>query len=359
MNKILLVGNGLTAKLIPAYSNQSMMRKVKEEFPDLWNKANELFEPFRLNVDSVLHKVVAAGFCGRKFCGETEINGPILGVAYNKKLLLHIRETLDSLNFGDAQRLSEELFQINGLINETQKSAISNLESLLKVIELFYAKGEFLEEDRAEITEAANRIYFNDGECGESALPDMLVDHLKRWLSSYDMIFTTNFDCVLDEVLQTDEIRHLHGGFFYRDQDRFRRSSTIVSPEEACLIWGISGEEKKREMKAGGGFEFPFSGEIEFRMTIFESYLSELQAVEAERIDIFGYSGENDQHINAAIARNASIREIHYYCKPDVILDKASKDYKNFQIKSQFHIEPPKKLVLESWDEVWRIINDR
>ena len=94
------------------------MRKVKEEFPDLWNKANELFEPFRLNVDSVLHKVVAAGSCGRKFCGETEINGPILGVAYNKKLLLHIRETLDSLNFGDAQRLSEELFQINGLINE-------------------------------------------------------------------------------------------------------------------------------------------------------------------------------------------------------------------------------------------------
>ena len=63
------------------------------------------------------------------------------------------------------------------------------------------------------------------------------------------MIFTTNYDCVLDDVLQTDEIKHLHGGFFYKKQDRQKRSDTLLGPDDACLIWGISGEEKEEEMK--------------------------------------------------------------------------------------------------------------
>lgn len=350
MDKILLVGNGLTANLVSDYKDQAMMKKVKRELPGLWSKANDLFEPFRLRVDTVQCRIQAYGYCGSRRCGEPWINGPILDRPYNDSILLHIEKILNELEFYNAQRLSEDLFQRYGLIFETQRDEISNLENLLKVVSLFYERGDFSEDDKARIKEVANIIYYNDGRCGKSTLDSSTLDHLERWLSTYDMIFTANFDCILDEVLQKNTIRHLHGGFFYSEKNKCKRCDTRVSPEEACLIWGIGGKEKEKEMDAGGGFEFPFSGEIEFSATIFREYLLELREVDAERIDVFGYSGENDQHINDAIAENNSIQEVHYYCAPDEAKSQAIAP----EIRLRFHIEPPKKLVLESWDNVWK-----
>ena len=145
----------------------------------------------------------------------------------------------------------------------------------------------------------------------------------------------------------------MHGGFFYKKQDKLKRSSTPLSPDEACLIWGISGEEKEEEMKVGGGFTFPIHFPFESHMTIFQTYLSQLQNADVERIDIFGYSGENDQHINRAIAENTSIREIHYYCAPIKVSDPVEK----FEVTSRFSIKMPKKLVLKSWNTIWNILD--
>lgn len=352
MGKILLVGNGLTANLISDYKDQSMMGKVKREIPALWRKADRLFEPFRLKVDTVQYGIQAYGYCGDRRCGEPGVNGPIIGRPYDEKLLSHIERQLKELNFRNVQGILEGLFQTYGLIFETQKAEISNLENLLKIIDLFYKRGDFVEEDKVRVKKAANRIYFNGGKCGENALDRLTLDRLKIWLSAYDMIFTTNFDCILDEVLQSNEIKHLHGGFFYKEEDKCRRYGTLVRPEEACLIWGIGGKEKKAEMESGGGLEFPITDEIEFSETVFKGYLSELQEIDAERIDIFGYSGENDQHINDAIGKNDSIQEIRYYCAPDA----AESQLIAPEIKLRFHIKPPKKLVLESWDNVWEIL---
>jgi hypothetical protein len=225
------------------------------------------------------------------------------------------------------------------------------VESLLKIIELFCQRGDFTKEDQAELKRAASRICYNNGKWGKDTLGKAKVEQLKRWLSDYKMIFTTNYDCVLDDVLQTDEIKHLHGGFFYKKQDRQKRSDTLLGPDDACLIWGISGEEKEEEMKLGGGFTFPIQFPLESPMTIFQIYLSQLQNANAGRIDIFGYSGENDQHINRAIAQNPSIREIHYYCAPA----KVSDPVEEFEVASRFSIKAPQKLMLESWNTIWNI----
>lgn len=139
--------------------------------------------------------------------------------------------------------------------------------------------------------------------------------------------------------------------FFYKKQDRQKRSDTLLGPDDACLIWGISGEEKEEEMKLGGGFTFPIQFPLESPMTIFQIYLSQLQNANAGRIDIFGYSGENDQHINRAIAQNPSIREIHYYCAPA----KVSDPVEEFEVASRFSIKAPQKLMLESWNTIWNI----
>lgn len=50
MEKILIVGNGLTANLIPEYQHKAMMKKIKEEIPRLFDKADKLFAPFRNKV---------------------------------------------------------------------------------------------------------------------------------------------------------------------------------------------------------------------------------------------------------------------------------------------------------------------
>ena len=106
-------------------------------------------------------------------------------------------------------------------------------------------------------------------------------------------------------------------------------------------------------MKVGGGFTFPIHFPFESHMTIFQTYLSQLQNADVERIDIFGYSGENDQHINRAIAENTSIREIHYYCAPIKVSDPVEK----FEVTSRFSIKMPKKLVLKSWNTIWNILD--
>lgn len=153
------------------------------------------------------------------------------------------------------------------------------------------------------------------------------------------------------EIESGGYVRNLHGGFFYKKQDRQKRSDTLLGPDDACLIWGISGEEKEEEMKLGGGFTFPIQFPLESPMTIFQIYLSQLQNANAGRIDIFGYSGENDQHINRAIAQNPSIREIHYYCAPA----KVSDPVEEFEVASRFSIKAPQKLMLESWNTIWNI----
>ena len=120
--------------------------------------------------------------------------------------------------------------------------------------------------------------------------------------------------------------------------------------EAFCRLF-YSGEEKEEEMKLGGGFTFPIQFPLESPMTIFQIYLSQLQNANAGRIDIFGYSGENDQHINRAIAQNPSIREIHYYCAPA----KVSDPVEEFEVASRFSIKAPQKLMLESWNTIWNI----
>lgn len=349
MNKILLVGNGFTSHLIPAYAHEKIMAKIKEQIPNLYDTANTLFEPFRKQVDSVQYSSVAAGYSGDMFCGGFSIATPITGRPHNIELINHIKNVLQKYGFSNIPTLVQNFFQAYGLVYETQKDEISNVESFLKIIALFRLIGEFTESDDEKLTEIVNTIYFNNGQCGQNALTILQTDGLKKWLTSYKCIFTTNYDIVLDELLQTEAIKHLHGGFFYSKQERTKRSNTLVYPGEACLIWGISGAEKEKAMEVGGGMSFPFQDSVEFPVSIFVSYLSELQNVEAERVDIFGYSGENDQHINDAIKNNWHINEVHYFCDPRYTTSLTEQ----FDKENLFVAKGRSRLVLESWDTVW------
>ena len=344
MGKILLVGNGLTSNLIPEYKNEKMMTRIKRQTPETFRKVNQLFAPFRKKVNKVQYAAAAGGLCGDDvFGGEPSLDDSITDLPYNKELLEYIEKQL--LLQGFNKSALELYFQEYGLIYETQYDEISNVESLLKIIDLFSTIELFSLQDKKDIEMLANHVYFNDGNCGNQSINDCIKTNLFNWLSTYDKIFTTNYDSLLDDTLSTDQIRHLHGGFYY--EDKYSRSATIVPPDEAYLIWGISGEEKAQKMR--GGFSFPTVFPFVSPMSVFDKYLSELKNVQADQIDIFGYSGENDQHINVAISQNTSIREVCYFCDPKIVHDPAEESC----LKSRFQIEENKKLILESWDTVW------
>lgn len=350
MGKILLVGNGLTSNLIPEYNNEKMMTKIKRQAPESFRKANQFFTPFRKKVDNTQYAAVTVGFCGDElFCGESGFDSTITDLSYNNELLDHVEQQL--LLKGFNKSVFDLHFQTYGLIYETQYDEISNVESLLKIIDLFSTIGLFSSQDKKDIEKLANHVYFNGGNCGNQSINDCVKTNLFSWLSTYDKIFTTNYDSLLDDTLSTDQIKHLHGGFYYAD--KYARSATIVPPDEAYLIWGISGEEKVQKMR--GGFSFPTVFPFVSPISVFDKYLSELKNAKADQIDIFGYSGENDQHINTAISQNTSIREVHYFCNPTIVHDPAEE----FRLRLRFQIEENKRLVLEPWDIVWNQLYEK
>lgn len=349
MRKALLVGNGLTANLIPEYSNEHMMSNLKCSEPEIYEKANSLFEPFRKKVTSARLASVGWGYSGDdSYSGSPSLAQPITGLLYNEDLMGHIKDTLE--NFGLSGNGGTEYlhyFVDYGLVFETQYRKISSIESLLKVMTIFEKIGRFSKEDLKNITSLSNRIYFNHGDNRLANICKSVHEPLKEWLNQYSYIFTTNYDCVLDDACaEKKDIYHLHGGFHYKDMYTVKKN-THLAPEEACLIWGINGEDKRAQMH--GGITFPITFPLEFPESLFDKYIRLLRTLDIFSIDIFGYSGENDQHINDAISGNKSIEVINYYCNPKDTYSEVLR----FELTEKFRIPSDKRLFLISWNEVW------
>jgi len=345
MGKILLIGNGLTSQLIPEYKNDCMMNLFAEENRDLLSKANALFSSLRYKVDVVNYTATSAVLGGHPLLRA------VVGFSPNPKLIELIKINLQKMGFtNNYQEIFSTFFELYGLLYETQNESISSIESLLKVISLFQTIGAFNDEDARRAHVLSNKIYYNNGAFRGKILPDRVQLQLGQWLDTYQEVYTTNYDMVLDDTYTSPKgVYHLHGGFTY--SDRYHKLKEPLRWDEAYLIWGISGEAKMEQMKSEG-LSFPISFPMEFKMSIFEDYLKKLQHSDAEQIDIFGYSGENDNHINNAIINNDHIKEVVYYCSPR---DATSGVYgaKMYTINELFNCKNNKKIALHSWDDVW------
>lgn len=347
MSKILLVGNGLTSNLISDYENLKMMSLIKDKESEIYEKANQLFSKFRQKVNTIEYSKVAFGYCGDDlYCGETGFNGPITGLPFNEKLLKYVKLVLVSYGFDDYENACMEYFQTYGLVYETQQNEISSVESLLKIVHLFRNINQFDENDYNKIIRAANKIYYNNGKCSSINLDASIQTNLRKWLNEYEMVFTTNYDCLLDDASsRNNHVLHLHGGFYFKD--KYTKSEILLDGNEAYLIWGINGDDKRKKMS--GGTEFSTTFPLEIPLSLFDLYLDKLRTVSADEIDIFGYSGENDQHINKTLSQNRNIKQIYYFCNPKG----THKEKETFKIRQLFFIPSDKSLSLCSWDLIW------
>lgn len=338
MKSALLVGNGFTSQLIKEYSNVHMMRLLHDRMWEICAKCNRLFEPFRENI----------------LCDVQEA-----GLLYNTELISYIKDKLDTVSIGDTDELVEKYFINYGLIYETQQAEISSVENLLKVIQLF--KEAFSDDVIDEVTRIVNRIYYNEGNNGLSAVSLSSQQPICDWLSQYNWIFTTNFDCVLDDACcEESKVKHLHGGFYMLD--RYKISNHKLLPEDAYLVWGIDGVDKKHKIKGGplvandGKLFLTRDGKRFIVKSLLETYLDSLRGEAIERLDIFGYSGQNDQHINKAVSQNQNIKEVCFFCdKKDVGVRARAEE-----IKKRFSLSENVTLKLAPWSEIWdRICPDK
>lgn len=90
-------------------------------------------------------------------------------------------------------------------------------------------------------------------------------------------------------------------------------------------------------------------------MSLFDQYLATLSSAAIQCIDVFGYSGENDHHINEAIVSNPNIQLIRYYCDPEEVHSEKTA----FEIRERFMPPTDKGLELVSWYEVWNVLRKR
>lgn len=328
--RALLIGNGFTSHLIREYSNEHMMSLLRQKAATYYLQADQLFSNFRKNVLSSFDEL-----------------------SHCDVLSAHIKNTLSSFHFNNISDIYKTYFIRYGLIFETQQKQISSVETLLKIVSLFKLVNRFSNDTVHNLILVANQIYYNNGNNGLSAVPVASHQAIIDWLSHYDLIFTTNYDCILDDACGRSKVKHLHGGFYFKDL--LHESNTKLKPEDACLIWGISGEDKQKQTASRltidrtGHFLCSSDGHLCMAPTRLGQFLSLLQKETIEHLDIFGYSGENDQHINHAISQNPNIRSIQYFCSPK---DVSSKQILH-QTKLKFSLPDSIELSLVPWNVIW------
>lgn len=346
--KAMLIGNGFTSQIIKEYSNYTMMERMHERIPKILNSINNAFSDFRILKENIELEEVAMGYCGEMIAGVLSLNQPITDIVYDKGLISEIVDKLDSKGFDNSEKLYINYFEKYGLIYETQHKEITNIESALKVVSLFIQINRFTEEDYNLIKKFANQIYYNDGRCTIDYVEDVNIIEMRSFFHDYDIIFTTNYDLVIDTLLESDKVLHLHGGFNYKSQND--KVDFLLELDNSYLVWGINGDEKKLLINKGSSYSSFNYSEAKYDGTLLAKHMQILKFSKIETLSIFGYSGENDGHINDLIKENRNINKIIYYTSPSKTLDAKER----FRINRLFCTsEETRNLILKPWDDIW------
>jgi len=344
MIKAILIGNGFSSKLINNYNNNIMLLSFENSEPLLYEEIKKRYIQ--------LHEL-------RLICKTEEI--------FKERLFEIISK--DEIPYSLETKYNEIVIN-SGLYNELKEPNICGIETVMKVAKLF--KSENIE----EIEQAARDICYNDGLNGinginkADAFHSIDVEKAKLFINSFDYIFTTNYDYILDDLYDGD-VQHIHGGFDYyrvnfksnsgkevnkykaRDNEfdiekKYANNTEIVNIDSPFLIWGCNGIEK--QSKTGGGFTLPMSIPFVLHSSCLKKHIEKLKINDINELHIFGYSGQNDSHINSAIKSNLEISKIVYYCNPASEMHDDSFKMKIFDIFASRE----SKLALKSWNEIWK-----
>jgi hypothetical protein len=350
--KSILVGNGFTSQLIEQYSDLNMKEKLLLTFDKEYHMINELFDSLRVSDYSSkdIYKYSGGLYPSENLFPSAQLYPRADKILYNVEIRQYVINALSNIGFHECNDLFDTYFIQYGLIFEVIKNEINSIENLLKVINMFKRIGKIDEFKEMEIRKIANKIYFNEGKYGlkDTNLKD--YSKIKSFFKDFNFIFTTNYDFVLDDICENqDKVFHLHGGFNF--EHRNLKTTKRLTDEDAYIVWGINGDEKYNELSPGWDWNDFRWDAVRFDQSLLADYFSSLENNEYDEIHIFGFSGENDQHINKRIIKNKTVKSIYFYCSPDKI-----NDY-NYQCKIKELFEGSNaNIILEPWTKIWGCI---
>lgn len=354
MKKAILIGNGFTSQLINEYSDSRMKENLLNFFEDEYYYLNGLFNIFRMSniVEDDIYYYGGGLYPSEELFPSDTLYPTDDRILYNNKIRAYVLSELQQLGFQDYEQIYNTYFIEYGLIFEVIKHEIYSIENLLKVVNMFKMINKTSEDMEIKIKEIANKIYFNEGKYGLADTDLKDYSKIETFVSEYNFVFTTNYDLILDDLCKnTKEVYHLHGGF--NIEHRNLKTNKRLTDKDAYIVWGINGDEKYQELSPGWDFSnFRFDA-VRFGQSLLADYFSYLGDYDYEEIHIFGFSGQNDQHINKKIVENKSNKAIFFYCNPE-----SASDYK-FQCRIKELFEGTKaKIILEPWTKIWDRIKD-
>lgn len=327
MQKGLLVGNGFSSQLIEEYKNSNLHDELLRGCPNECDLLYEFWSGFQSERD----------FQGQDTCA--------------------LISKIESFGVDDAKNVFDDYFHMYGLKADLREGKPLSVESYLKIAKLYKLLVNKAIIDEEEITRVANETLYNNGCYGldDTKLSDDEKRRLRFYLREYSVIFTTNYDLILDDAIEPNipSVYHLHGGFNIR-RNQQEITGERLKAQDACLVWGVYGIEKEAkataEKKYNSGLEYN-KGYFYNKRNILKPYYDLLEQLEIDELHVIGFSGENDQHINKRIQNNPFISRIIYYrdpkqCETSEYISKIEKLF------------TPKIVTLVSWDRFWGQIYD-
>lgn len=318
MNTALLIGNGFSSQLIPEYKDENIAQCMRGD-------------------DNV--RAIHTRYC------------TLFSTFCDCKSEVDITMQLDKLGFPNPPETYDIYFEKYNLKRYTKKSEILGVETLLKIGQMFSEICLVDVNDNVTIRDFACQYYWNVGLNGINGIknPKFNREQFEAFLNTYEYVFTTNYDTILDDAYEK-EVKHLHGSFLI-EKDGCVRDNRDNCPD-SLLIWGIDDAEKNQQIdevsglhKLNRGFRFNIS---KLNMvSALDGYFRSLCTGDFSRLDIVGYSGENDKHINRELVKNSTLNHINYFCSPDKIEDKKLERNISKMFDGKFSI----KLVI--WKDFW------
>lgn len=318
MQKAILIGNGFSSQLIPKYTDDALVQSISD--------------------DSILQPIY------KRYC--------TLFSAFDRcKSRMDTIKKLEELHFSNVSQVYDTYFDKYQLSNYTGQTGIRGIETLLKVGQLFREIRETgFDEDKAIRTFAAT-YYWNHGLNGIAGIENskFSATRFKEFLNAYGYVYTTNYDTILDDVY-SGVVAHLHGSFLI-DKDGCVRNGK-VNIADSLIVWGKDDAEKMQQIdevsgmhKLNRGFRFNISKLN--TVSALDGYFSSLRNGLFSELDIIGFSGENDKHINEELVKNSTLEQINFYCAPS----KAHDQIFHQKVSGMFDDKFSVKLIC--WDNFW------
>lgn len=369
--KAILVGNGFSSQLIPEFGNNILKKRLLLELPNLVTRLDNLWTNIFLLFEGQYGNS-GIGFLYPEFSGLHLDDADDFGdMDYNivvdnlKKYKHNFDEMLASkyaVSRGTASRVYDKYFVdfYSCLRHQVYYKEIVGIEPFYALSLLAFEMKLLSSTELFELEMAIKRTLRNNEmftyDCvdptrcvkesldasNNSAVKCLFVRNANAFLSQFQFVYTTNYDCLLESFTNMG-IRHLHGTFAPYQQAvnvlHGDKKTWIVNED---IILGVTSEQKRNAMDKTG------------HRSINTHYLNTLKSSRIDEIHIWGYSGINDQHINQCILENAHIETIYYYGNPKKINDPLSyyEQYINYCLGNGL-MNSKKKLILKSWDEVW------